>query len=113
VNILRVSDHVKAPGFRLKTDGPNSGEWFRDAVLVPQLRAAISKNEQLAVQLDGVAGYGSSFLEEAFGGLIRNRVVTPAEVERHLRVIAGSPLFRPYEDLILRFIRRSAEATAA
>lgn len=110
---LRVSDFVKAPGFRSKADGENSGEWFRDAILAPKLKAAISENEKLVVRLDGVAGYGSSFLEEAFGGLIRKRLATPAQVDRHLQVVAGSPLFRPYEDLIRRFIKRSAEATAA
>ena len=45
---LRVSDFVKAPGFRSKADGENSGEWFRDAILAPKLKAAISENEKLA-----------------------------------------------------------------
>lgn len=113
MTLLRVSDFVKAPGFRLESDGPNSGEWFRDTILAPRLKTAISRNEELVVQLDGVAGYGSSFLEEAFAGLIRNRLATPAEISGHLRVEAGSRLFLPYADLIRRFIKRSAEATAA
>ena len=32
----------------------------------------MEKNEKLKIDLDGGYGYGSSFLEEAFGGLIRD-----------------------------------------
>ena len=108
---LRVSDYVKAPGFRSKQDGEFSGEWFRETVLAPELRQAIEKNDRLVVHIDGVAGYGSSFLEEAFGGLIRNRLATRSEVDQHLEIVAGTPLFRTYRDLILRFLR-SADPSA-
>lgn len=112
MSLLRVSDYVKAPGFRLKSDGPNSGEWFRDAVLLPALKKAIADHEKLTVQLDGVAGYGSSFLEEAFGGLIRNRLVKYTDLDRYLGVVPGSPLLQTYRDLIYRFIRSAKSATA-
>jgi hypothetical protein len=112
MSLLRVSDHVRAPGFRSIADGPYSGQWFREQYLVPQLRAAIESGEQLTVRLDGVAGYGSSFLEEAFAGLIRNKEATPDEVHRYLVVEAGAPLFQTYRDLAYRFIR-SAEAEVA
>lgn len=55
------------PAGRFESDGPNSGERFREQVLVP-----ILENEDRAeIILDGTRGYGSSFLEEAFGGLVR------------------------------------------
>ncbi|WP_157314880.1 STAS-like domain-containing protein [Chitinibacter sp. GC72] len=54
---------------RYQTDGPCSGEAFRDLVLVPKLEQ--HKMELVTVNLDGTLGLGSSFLEEAFGGLIR------------------------------------------
>ncbi len=109
MSLLRISDYVRAPGFRMEEDGPNSGEWFRESVLVPALRAAIADRKRLTVELDGVAGYGSSFLEEAFGGLIRNRRATPAEVDRFLEVLAGSPLFETYRDLIYMFIANASK----
>lgn len=56
------------PAGRYRTDGPNSGERFRDDYLIP----ALKKNQEVTVDLDNVMGFGSSFLEEAFGGLIRN-----------------------------------------
>jgi hypothetical protein len=38
---------------------------------LPRLRTAIANGEKLIVDLDGSSGYGTSFLEESFGGLIR------------------------------------------
>lgn len=65
INIAR--DFSRAPAGRFISDGPNSGERFRDQFLVPALRAG----KNLILELDGTRGYGSSFLEEAFGGLRR------------------------------------------
>ncbi|TAN46790.1 MAG: DUF4325 domain-containing protein [Methylococcaceae bacterium] len=55
------------PAGRFCTDGPNSGERFREEFLTPVLESG----ESTEVILDGARGYGSSFLEEAFGGLVR------------------------------------------
>lgn len=66
---IYVKDFSPFPGPRKETVGPNSGERFRDEVLYK----AIIENpdEEICVILDGTAGYGSSFLEESFGGLVR------------------------------------------
>ncbi len=56
------------PGGRVKTDGPFSGEAFREDVLLP----ALNNYDRVLVKIDGVMGYGSSFLEECFGGLVRS-----------------------------------------
>ena len=37
-----------------------------------KINLIVQKNEKLKIDLDGGYGYGSSFLEEAFGGLIRD-----------------------------------------
>lgn len=60
-------DFSRFPAGRYVTDGPFSGEKFR-AMLVDALGSA---NGKLTVSFDGTMGYGSSFLEEAFGGLVR------------------------------------------
>ncbi len=65
-----VKDFSVFPGPRTKELGENSGEAFRDDILIPAIREC----EQVRVNLDGVFGYGSSFLEEVFGGLVRAEV---------------------------------------
>jgi hypothetical protein len=102
---IRVADHARSPGGRFMTDGPFSGEWFRVRVLSEPLSSAVKAGEVLEVELDGTAGYGSSFLEEAFGGLIRHCVVTPREARLYLRIVARSPLYRPYKELAERYVR--------
>lgn len=58
----------KFTGPRYKKLGDFSGELFREDFLVP----ALDGDEDIEVELDGLVGIGSSFLEEAFGGLIRD-----------------------------------------
>ena len=60
-------DFSRYPAGRYTSDGPFRGESFRSKFLVP----ALNNNHKIIVLLDDTAGYGSSFLEEAFGGLVR------------------------------------------
>ncbi len=62
-----AKDYTLYPGPRLAKTGKWSGEDFRESVLIPALREGVP----FILDLDGVAGYPPSFLEEAFGGLIR------------------------------------------
>lgn len=62
-----AKDFSRAPAGRFISDGPNSGERFRSEYLEPNLKM----HEKVVVLLDGTRGLGSSFLEEAFGGLRR------------------------------------------
>lgn len=61
------TDFTRFPAGRTLSDGPWCGEAFRTAHLVPWLE----RNEITTIKLDSALGYGSSFLEEAFGGLVR------------------------------------------
>lgn len=67
---------------RYTTDGPYSGQRFREEVLVPALR----RGEDVVVDLDGTLGLGSSFLDEAFGGLIRAAGFRLADLRNKLRI---------------------------
>lgn len=67
VVITIARDFTRFPAGRYLSDGPYSGEQFRKQLLEPHL----AKDESIVVDFDGALGYGSSFLEEAFGGLIR------------------------------------------
>lgn len=62
-----ATDFSRYPAGRFISDGPFSGEKFRETLLRPVLEAGA----KATIDLDGVRGYGSSFLEEAFGGLVR------------------------------------------
>lgn len=67
INISISKDFTKTPGARYKTDGPFSGEEFREKILEP----IFSTNKIIIIDLDNTEGYATSFLEEAFGGLSR------------------------------------------
>ena len=69
MKVIRVLDFSEFPGPRHEHIGPFSGQRFREEVLLPAIKEHGINN--ISIDLDGTAGYGSSFLEEAFGGLIR------------------------------------------
>lgn len=73
-----ATDFSRHPAGRHLTDGPFSGELFRNRFLEPNLR----KKERVVVEFAGIRGAGSSFLEEAFGGLVRRGY--PKELLREL-----------------------------
>jgi hypothetical protein len=60
-------DYSRTPGPRFVHQGPFSGEAFRS-----KLADLLKSYEHVEVDLDGTVGYGSSFIDEAFGGLVRN-----------------------------------------
>lgn len=70
INIAR--DYTKMPGGRHIKEGPFSGEHFRETILKPKYLESQKTGEGLTVNLDGGFGYATSFLEEAFGGLVRD-----------------------------------------
>lgn len=71
IKISVTKDFSPTPGPRYKHEGKFSGELFREQVLFQKVAGAIEKGVPFEVDLDGTAGYGTSFLEESFGGLIR------------------------------------------
>jgi hypothetical protein len=75
-----ATDFSPLPGFRYETQAPNSGERFREELLRPKFEQARRDGAKLEVQLDGVEGYTTSFLEEAFGGLARSPGIGPEMV---------------------------------
>jgi len=68
--IVVAKDFTDAPGARFRDDGPYSGQAFREDCLIPALEE-LGEDEILTIDFDGAYGYPPSFLEEAFGGLVR------------------------------------------
>ncbi|MBS1037193.1 STAS-like domain-containing protein [Gluconobacter cerinus] len=97
MSTLKISDIVPYPGGRYISDGPYSGEWFRENFLLPALKQAIAHNETLTVNLEGVPGYGISFLEEGFGGLIRKREINAHDIKKYLIIEGSSPKYKIFK----------------
>jgi len=70
ITIDILKDFSATPGARYITDGPYSGEDFRDRFLDGHF-ADHAADYKIKIILDGTEGYATSFLEEAFGGLAR------------------------------------------
>jgi len=70
------------PFGRYRSDGEASAEIFRDDILIP----ALNNHDLVIVNLGGTNYYGSSFLEETFGGLVR-KGLTKGELEKKLKVV--------------------------
>ena len=91
MTIKVVTDFTETPGARYESQGPNSGEQFRNEILYPKFIEAEKNNEELIVNLDGGYGYGSSFLEESFGGLVRklaNEKFTNISYVKKIKIIS-------------------------
>ncbi|MCP3683822.1 MAG: STAS-like domain-containing protein [bacterium] len=65
-----AKDFTTSPGARYKKYGKYSGEEFRETILKKYFSDKDDKTI-ITIDLDGTYGYGSSFLEECFGGLAR------------------------------------------
>ena len=96
MKITIAKDFSPVPSGRYRDDGPASGEGFREDYLIPAIEKARSKGERLEVVFDGLEGVSASFLEEAFGGLVRNCGFTSKELHRELEVFAADPMYRPF-----------------
>lgn len=66
-----ASDFSPTPGPRYIEEGEWSGQDLRERFLKALVESARSSGRSVLINLDGTAGFGTSFLEEAFGGLIR------------------------------------------
>lgn len=100
------------PGPRYRAHGDFSGEQFRDEILADALSTAIAVGDTVVVVLDDVAGYGSSFLEEAFGGLVRHGF-TKAQLDKHLKVVARTQRFKHHALRAIAYIDEAASRDVA
>lgn len=70
---VNVKDFSITPGSRYRDEGlkAHSGQEFREGFLEPIFENKENDNSIIVVNLDGTIGYGTSWLEEVFGGLAR------------------------------------------
>lgn len=84
VTINVAEQFTRFPAGRYRSDGRFSGERFRDDLLAPGL----ANGARVTVILDGTLGFGSSFLEEAFGGLVHSRGFALEDLEERLTFVS-------------------------
>lgn len=102
VYIVVAKDFSKTPFGRFTTDSPNSAEKFRKEHLV---KAFESQDKEIIVDFTGISlGVGSSFLEEAFGGLIRKEGIPKHDVQERLIIKSELPFYR---EQIAKFIDKA------
>lgn len=94
-----AKDFSPVPAGRHVSDGDYSGEFFRTSILRP----ALNNFATVEVILDNTEGFGSSFLEEAFGGLIRDGL-SAQYINEHLFLIANSSAGKRYKAKIRQYI---------
>lgn len=71
IKINIANDFSNTPGGRYISESEYSGEQFRDTILLPKYESAEIKYEKLEINFDGCGGFGTSVLEEVFGGMVR------------------------------------------
>lgn len=98
-----ASSFSRYPAGRYLEDGPFSGARFREEFLRPVLDG----KDTATIELDGVRGYGSSFLEEAFGGLVRAGY-SPDLVRKTFKFVStDSSIIAEIEDYIVHGAERA------
>ena len=70
---------------------------------------AMKRGELVEIVLDGTRGYPSSFLEEAFGGLIRSGFAAQ-KINSTFKFVANEPGFSRFIELIQGHISRASQA---
>mgnify|MGYP004717548943 CR=1 FL=1 len=86
MNIKKIyiaDDFSDIPYGRYDEDGPDNGQRFRENHLLE----ALKDYDEVHVYLDGAMGYGSSFLDEAFGGLYRTNGIDKNTIKKKLKIV--------------------------
>lgn len=111
-HVIKISiavDFSRFPAGRYPNDGEFSGTRFRKEILAPNLEG-LKESERLRVSLDGVAGFGSSFLEEAFGGLVRDEGFSKSFLDEKLEICCDDQDLLDFVRLASKYIEDASKA---
>lgn len=101
------------PSGRIPDDGKWNGQAFREQFLVPAIKAiqnGESQDTEIVVDIDGVRSFGSSFLEEAFGGVGRTEGIDRVKALKLLRIRCTKPELTIFKDMIEEHVRDAMRA---
>ena len=93
-----AKEFSETPFGRYREEGPESGEVFRNDWLLP----AFQKYSKIRLNIDGVEGLPSSFLEEVMGGLVRTGY-TVSDLRTKLEWSTSQPDLRFYLRLAWKY----------
>ena len=103
-----AQDFSPVPIGRYRTDGNKSGEVFREELLYPRIRSALDKGESLEVDFTGMMGLNASFLEEAFGGLVREHDdLTSEKILQAIKFLPENSYFDTYIEVTKEYIQEA------
>jgi len=85
------------PVGRYYSDGEGSGQAFREEILSPKIK----NGQMVEVNINGLVALGSSFMEEAFGGLIRADGIS---IEKIRELLSITPVDDDYATEIWEYI---------
>ena len=105
INIAR--EFTPMPIGRFRTHGDTSGQTFREDILYPKICEAIKNKDTLEIDLEGMLGLNSTFLEESFGGLVREHGMNPDEILKTVKFLPGDNLDL-YVELAQEYIQEAA-----
>ena len=110
-----AEEFSRHPSGRVPSDGPDNGERFRQEHLIPALKAALATKDsgRVVVDIDGCRSFGSSFLEEAFGGLSRVPSFPFHDAVKLLKIRCTKPHLKIYHDAILHYLNEARTKPAA
>ena len=99
------------PAGRWPSEGPYSGQRFREEILVPALKSALAKggDERVVIDLDGSVVFSGAFLGEAFGALDRVPGFPIDEALKILDIKYSEKGQRFHHDAILWYLNRTKQ----
>lgn len=106
ISINIAKDFCEFPSGRFRKNGEGSGEEFREEILLPVFQAG----DELKIELSGTPGYPSSFLEEAFGGLVRSGL-SLNDLKNRLKIVSDEPSYETYILLSWQYIEKADKAS--
>ncbi|MCF7725303.1 STAS-like domain-containing protein [Sulfitobacter sp. M22] len=104
------------PSGRVPDDGEFNGQKFRREYLMPAIVKILNgdiEDTEIVIDIDGVRVFGSSFLEEAFGGLVREDEIDSLRAIPLLRIKRTKAGLQMYEDDIKDHLTTALEAAKA
>ena len=103
VHVINVAkDYSPMVGGRYIEDGEGNATEFRKKFLVP----ALEKKERIVIELDGIAGYPSAFIDEAFGGLVREEKFSSEFVLEHIEFCSQRSSYEATKESIVDHIKK-------
>ena len=102
---LVAKQFSKTPGSRVRSEGKFSGQELREDYLLSFVSSSLAEKAHFIIDLDGAAGYGTSFLEEAFGGLVRINKISLKDLLKYMTIKSDEmPIFK---ELVDSYIKRA------